>query len=57
LFSAGAGEIILWDLPTGNILWRIKVENVLFSDLAWLTNDVILASLTTGVILKCDTTE
>lgn len=57
LFLAGAGEIIVWDLPTGNILWKLNLGNVLLSDLAWSTNNVLLASLTTGVILKCDTSE
>jgi len=56
LFSAGNGEIIVWDVPSGEIVWKIAVGRVLFSDLVWLTKDVLLASLTSGVVLKCDTT-
>jgi len=56
LFLAGNGEIIVWDVPSGEIVWRIGVGKVLFSDLVWITKDVLLASLTTGVVLKCDTT-
>ncbi|CAI6354878.1 unnamed protein product [Macrosiphum euphorbiae] len=54
--AAGNGEIIVWDVPSGEIVWRIGVGKVLFSDLVWITKDVLLASLTTGVVLKCDTT-
>ncbi|XP_060859764.1 uncharacterized protein LOC132936966 isoform X2 [Metopolophium dirhodum] len=54
--AAGNGEIIVWDVSSGEIVWRIGVGKVLFSDLLWITKDVLLASLTTGVVLKCDTT-
>jgi len=54
--SAGSGEIIVWDVPTGEIVWKIRVGNVFFSDLVWLTADILLVSLTSGAILKCDTT-
>lgn len=47
---------MVWDLPTAEKVWKIRVGNVLFSDLVWLTEDLLLASLTSGVILKCDTT-
>lgn len=57
LFLGGAGEIIVWDLPSSEVLWKLKLGKVLISDIVWLTNDILLASLTTGIILKCDTTE
>jgi len=56
LFSAGSGEIITWNIDSSEIIWKMRVGNVLFSGLAWLTKDVLLASLTNGVVLKCDTT-
>lgn len=44
-------------MPSGEILWKLNVGKVSFSDIAWLTDDIMLASLTTGVVLKCDITE
>lgn len=57
VFSAGGGEILVWDLPSGYPIWKLRVGNVAFSELSWLANDVLLASLLTGVVLKCDVTE
>ncbi|XP_025198832.1 LOW QUALITY PROTEIN: uncharacterized protein LOC112597120 [Melanaphis sacchari] len=53
--ASGCGEIIIWDVPSSEMVWKIKVGNKLFSDLVWLTKDILLASLTSGVVLKCDT--
>ncbi|XP_022174568.1 uncharacterized protein LOC111036738 [Myzus persicae] len=54
--ASGSGEIVVWDVPTGEIVWKIRVGNVFFTDLAWLNADILLVSLTSGVVLKCDTT-
>ncbi|XP_026819668.1 uncharacterized protein LOC113558416 isoform X4 [Rhopalosiphum maidis] len=54
--ASGCGEIIVWDVPSSELVWKIRVGNMLFSDLAWLTKDILLASLTSGIVLKCDTT-
>ncbi|XP_060844677.1 uncharacterized protein LOC132924402 isoform X3 [Rhopalosiphum padi] len=54
--ASGCGEIIVWDIPSSELVWKIRIGNMLFSDLAWLTKDILLASLTNGIVLKCDTT-
>ncbi|VVC25853.1 Hypothetical protein CINCED_3A024820 [Cinara cedri] len=54
--AAGGGEIMVWDLPTGYTLWTLRVGNVAFSELSWLADDILLASLLTGIILKCNVT-
>jgi len=56
LFLAGNGEIIVWDVPSSELVWKIRINKIFFSDLVWLTKDILLASLTNGIILKCDTT-
>ncbi|KAE9528871.1 hypothetical protein AGLY_012446 [Aphis glycines] len=54
--ASGNGEIIVWDVPSSELVWKIRISNIFFSDLVWLTKDILLASLTNGIVLKCDTT-
>lgn len=57
-FLGSGGEIMVWDLPSGHPLWKLKVgNNVAFSELSWLAMDTLLVSLLSGVVLKCDVTE
>lgn len=48
---------MLWNIGRGILIWKLRVDNMLVSDLAWFTEKIILASLTSGIILKCDTRE
>lgn len=48
---------MLWNIGKSTIIWKLRVDNMLVSDIAWFTEKIILASLTSGIILKCDTRE